>query len=147
MKPGEQHDDADHLQAELLDQLPDQHRKAGGRAAHLQRRAGDHADDDTADDAGDDARRGRHAGGERDAHAQRQRDEKDDDRRHEVATESRLSIRRVHEAPVRSLNLIAGRGTVTVDCKPISAVPQRGGTIDLELQPGKLRLAAGPNDG
>ncbi len=38
-------------------------------------------------------------------------------------------------------------GTVTVDCKTISAVPQRGGTIDLELQPGKLGLAPGPNDG
>ena len=38
-EPGEQHDDADHLEAELLDELPDEHREAGGRAAHLQRRA------------------------------------------------------------------------------------------------------------
>ena len=89
---GEQHDDADHLEAELLDELQHEHREAGGRAAHLQRRAGDGADDDAADDAGDDAGRRRHAGGDRDAHAQRQRHEEDDDGRQEVATESRLRI-------------------------------------------------------
>ncbi len=33
---GKQHDDAEHIRAELLDELPDEHRKAGGRAAHLQ---------------------------------------------------------------------------------------------------------------
>ena len=101
---GEQDDDADHLEAELLDELPDQHRQAGGRAAHLQRRTRDGADDDAADDAGDDAGRRRHAGGERNAHAQRQRHEEDDDRRQEIATEGRRREGlRVHSASVRSL--------------------------------------------
>ena len=86
---GEQDDDAEHLEAELLDELPDDDREAGRRAAHLQRRARDEADDEAADDAGDEAGRRRHAGGDGDAHAQRQGHEEDDDRRQEIATESR----------------------------------------------------------
>ena len=67
------------LDAVALDELEHEDAQARGRAADLERRAGEVADDDAADDAGDYAGRGRHAGRNRYAHAERQGDQKHDD--------------------------------------------------------------------
>lgn len=67
--------------AVLPDQLEHQHSQAGGRPTHLQRRTRHKANDQTTDDAGDQTCGRRHAGCDRNAHTQRERDEEDNDRR------------------------------------------------------------------
>ncbi len=109
-QPGEQHDHAQHRDAVLLHELPDEHGQARCRTADLQRRAGDRADHQAADDAGDQPRHRRHAGGDRDAHAQRQRHEEDDDRGERVLADRRPKALRELVALCRSRRSVHGGG-------------------------------------
>ena len=69
---GEDHD-PEHLEAEarVLHELIDDDQQARGRAAHLERRPREGADEDAADDARDEAEGRRDAAGQRDADAER----------------------------------------------------------------------------
>ena len=80
----QQNGQAEDRQIEPLDDLVDDDRETGGRAADLEGAPGQRAGDEAADDAGDQARGDRHARSEGDAHAQRQGDEEDDNRREEI---------------------------------------------------------------
>ena len=97
-----------YLTAELIDELPDEHRETGGGSAHLQGCARYGADDDAADDAGDDTGGRRHARRQRDAHAKGQRDEEDDNGCEEVAAEGFLGEGRSHVASCRAFFALVG---------------------------------------
>jgi hypothetical protein len=79
-RPGGEHDHAQALQAKLLNDLVDDHRQAGGRAADLQWRSSQHSHHQPTDDSGDQAGGHRRARGNGHAHAQGQSHQKHDDR-------------------------------------------------------------------
>ena len=76
---GGEHDHPEGGQAELRDRLEDQHGQTGRRAGDLEAAARQQTGDEAADDAGDQAEFGRYAGGDGDAHAQREGDQEDDE--------------------------------------------------------------------
>lgn len=71
----------------LVDVIQDEHDEAGGRAADLERAAGERADDEPADDPGDEAGFRRQTAGLRDGDAQRQRHHEDDERSEKIGEE------------------------------------------------------------
>ncbi len=83
----EQNDDAEHLDALLLDQLPNQNGQSGGRTAHLQWRARQKTNDNATYDPRYEACHHRHARRDRNAHTQGQSDEEDDNGSQEIAAE------------------------------------------------------------
>ena len=136
---GEQHDDAEHLQPCCCTSCQTRTVRPAAGPLTCSGEPRDRADDDAADDAGDDAGRRRqpeasempmHSGS-----ATRKTTIDARKSRPKVADEYDGVIR----LRVRSLFLHAGGCTVAVDRGPIFAIPQRAGTIDLELQPGKRR--------
>ena len=84
---GKHENGAKRAQPVVPHEFEDDDREAGGGAADLERGTGQKADDDTADDPRHQAFLGRDARGDGDAHAQRHRDEEDDDRGGEIACE------------------------------------------------------------
>ena len=104
---GQQQDRPQHQHAVLAHQFEHQYRQTRRRAADLQRRAGQPAHHQAADDASDQALGRRHAGRNRDAHAQWQGDQKNNHRGEQLPWQYSFQLSSTHDD---SPEAFAGRG-------------------------------------